>query len=587
MRRLFLILFCACAARAETEYEIDLAKAASHILVIRAAADCRKAACDFQMPVWNALYQVRDFSQYVSSFEAFRRSGEPLAHHLASPSLWRVEAAPGERIQIRYQYFADSPGPFGCSASSRHLFLNPAQALVYPVDGLREPMTLTFRNKPAAWKVAMELPERGGVFRARNYDELADAPAELSHFAETSFTLAGRRLRLAVDGNPEDYDLARLEATARRVASAAVEIMQDVPFPSYTFIYHFRKNGGGGMEHANSAAIDAPAPCRDCSLEAVTAHEFFHLWNVKRIRPQSLEPVDYTRENITPSLWFSEGVTSTYAEYILLQSGLQDAASFLKQVEDKITRYEERPARLTQSAEESSVDAWLERYPYYGRPSRSVSYYLKGELVGYLLDLAIRHASANRRSLDDVMRRLNEQYAQKGKYFEDTAAIERLSSEAAGRDLKGFFDSLVRRPAPIPWNHYLGFAGYRVVSEVTIRPTLGIETARGGGPSVVVAAIEPDGPGERAGLQAGDRLVAMNRRPLKRDPGAEMEALSWKPGAKILLDVERRDERITVEVTPEPARRTIYRIEENPHASAGERALRASWLRSPETAGKP
>src|SRR5262249_55841020 len=163
--------------------------------------------------------------------------------------------------------------------------------------------------------------------------------------------------------------------------------------------------------------------------------------NVKRIRPQSLEPIDYTRENITPSLWFSEGVTSTYGAYIQLQAGLEDGPTFLQRLQDQITRYERVPARLAQSAEESSIAAWLERYPFYQRPSRSISYYLKGELAGYMLDLTIRHHSGNRRNLDDVMRRLNTEYAQKGRYFEDTDALERLASEAAGRDMKDFFDT--------------------------------------------------------------------------------------------------------------------------------------------------
>ncbi len=567
--RWLLFVFWLLAAPAETRYEIDLAQASKHTLTVSVETECRAADCDFQLPVWNATYQIRDFAQYVTDFETNR------PHRTVAPSRWRLKATPGERVRIRYRYLADSPGPFGCSASSRHVFLNFAQILMYPVDRLREPMTVRFLNKPANWKTALELPEHDGAFHARHYDELVDSPVELSAFAERQFSLSGRRLRIAVDGEAGDYDLGRLESTCRKVAEAATGIMQDVPFPAYTFIYHFRKGGGGGMEHVNSTAIDATAPCKECDLAGVTAHEFFHLWNVKRIRPQSLEPIDYTRENITPSLWFSEGVTSTYGTYIQLLAGLEDGPTFLKRLQEEITRYERIPARLAQSAEESSIAAWLERYPLYLRPSRSISYYLKGELAGYLLDLTIRHRSGNRRNLDDVMRRLNTEYAQKGRYFEDTAAIERIASEAAGRDMKDFFDTVIRQPGSIEWDRYLEHAGYRLVSTVTMQPSLGLEVSRRG----QVTELDEGGPAQRAGVQVGDHVVAINRKQVRGRLERDLEALSLKPGSHVNLEIERLNRVLNLQVYPEFVRRTAYRIEELPKAGALEKAIRQGWLR--------
>ncbi len=579
VKRLLLLLCCATAAFAETHYEIDVAKAPLHVLLVSIETDCPKAHCDFQMPVWNALYEIREFAQFVSRFEAAGAAGNPVAYRMLSPSLWRVKAAPGEHVRIRYEYFADSPGPFGCSATARHVFLNFAQILMYPVGRLREPASVAFRNVPAAWKIAVELPERKGSFRARNYDELVDAPAEMSAFQETDFTLAGKRMRVVVDGDPEDYNLDLLEDTARRIAATAAEIMQDVPFPSYTFIYHFRRGGRGGMEHANSCAIDAEAPCRHCTLAGVTAHEFFHLWNVKRIRPQSLEPVDYTRENITPSLWFSEGVTSTMGAYIQLQAGLLEPRDFLSRVASGITSYEQLPARLTQSAEEASIEAWLERYPFYGHPARSVSYYLKGELAGYLLDLTIRHYSAGSKGLDDLMRRLNAVYAKKGAFFNDTEAIQRAASEVAGRDLKDFFDAVVRSAAPIDWDKYLNYAGYRLAPTVQYLPTLGIEAERRAGPAWVLSRLEAGGAAEQAGLEPGDRLVALDQRPIRRDPDSELSSLALKPGASVTLELERGSRRMTVEVHPAFVRRVLYTIEEITVPAAEQKRIRAAWLR--------
>jgi predicted metalloprotease with PDZ domain len=335
------------------------------------------------------------------------------------------------------------------------------------------------------------------------------------------------------------------------------------------------------MEHANGTAIDARSPCRDCSLAAITAHEFFHLWNVKRIRPRSLEPVDYTRENITPSLWFCEGVTSTYASYLQLQAGLLEPAAFLQGLAADITRYEQVPARLVQSAEEASIAAWLERYPSYRRPSRSVSYYLKGELAGYLLDLAIRHRSGGRRSLDDVMRRLNTEYAQAGKYFEDTEALERLASEAAGGDLRGAFDHLIRRATPVDWGTFLGYAGYRLRPETTEIATLGADSARAPGLGVSVSYVEPGGPADKAGLRAGDRVLSLQDRPVDRSLESTLLLLDPRPGVALHLEMERGGERRVLAVTPVFTRRVSYRVEDLPALSPSQQSLRSGWLRRP------
>src|SRR5207237_7650987 len=180
------------------------------------------------------------------------------------------------------------------------------------------------------------------------------------------------------------------------------------------------------MEHAFGTAINLPAADFEKDLDrftAITAHEFFHLWNVKRIRPQSLEPVDYTKENYTPALWFSEGVDSAVADYILLRAGLLDEQHYLNHLEQEITELQTRPAHLTQSAEQSSLDAWLEKYPYYNLPTRSISYYNKGELLGVLLDLKMLQATDDRISLEDLFQFMYEHYAKQGKSFHDAEII--------------------------------------------------------------------------------------------------------------------------------------------------------------------
>ena len=264
---------------------------------------------------------------------------------------------------------------------------------------------------------------------------------EIGQFEEWSFTGgaqgAGRTIRVVYHGERVDHDaLTRLLA---QIVNYETTMMGGAPFPEYTFFLHVGPNyGGGGMEHANCTAISVDSFAQ---LADVSAHEFFHLWNVKRIRPQTLEPLDHTREMYTRALWFAEGVTSTYAAYTLVRTGLWSHAQFLADLAKQINELESRPARAWQSAEESSLDTWLDKYSLYNRPEFSISYYNKGQLLGVALDILIRDATDNRASLDDVMRRMNQEYAERGRYYDDSAGIERAVEEVVS-------DETVREAKP-------------------------------------------------------------------------------------------------------------------------------------------
>src|SRR5256714_14251308 len=215
--------------------------------------------------------------------------------------------------------------------------------------------------------------------------------------------------------------------------------MHDCPFQNYMFIYHFAESaGGGGMEHSYSTAITLPKRDLDADFDrfiSITAHEFFHLWNVKRIRPQSLEPIDYSRENYTRALWFSEGVTTTVGDLALLNAGLMQPEDYFKKLSAAITTLQSRPAHLTQSAEESSLNTWLDKYPNYRSPERSINYYNKGELLGVLLDLKIREDSRGRYSIRDLFQTLNRDFAKRGKFFADSEGVRAVAERLSNNDL--------------------------------------------------------------------------------------------------------------------------------------------------------
>jgi len=507
----------AIAQSSSVAYTISLSSPEKHLVEVQIMVPAGPAHREFQLPVWNALYQVRDFAQYVNWIRAKDRSGHPLALRELDKSSWQLQGAEAGAI-IEYQIYVDSPGPFGAQLNIHHAFLNLAQVLMYPVDARSAPFHVRFSQVPSGWHIATPLdPDSNGGFVAPNYDRLVDSPVEIGQFQESDFDEGGGHFHVVIDADPADYDMARIIAALHKIVASATSWMNDRPFDTYTFIYHFpRGPAGGGMEHAYSTAIELNAESIQQSLNAltsVTAHEFFHLWNVKRIRPQSLEPIDYTRENYTRALWFSEGVTSTAEGLIQLRAGLLDDNQYLARLGEQITEYERRPAHLTQSAEESSLDAWLEGNGYYRRPERSISYYNIGELLGVMLDLEVREASHNRASLREVLRWMNENYAKRGSFFNDSEGVRESAEAVCQVDLTSFFTKYVAGTEAIPWDDFFRPVGLRAQAISNELPDAGFTASRNFDGPMSVGAVTPGGAAEQAGLQVGDTIVELNGKP--------------------------------------------------------------------------
>ncbi len=565
-------------ADAATDYTLDLAKSRSGRLAVSLETTCEQATCDFQMPVWSATYQVRDFAQYVTNFRAADDQGRALPVEKQNPSLWRVAAAPGSRATISYQVLADRPGPFGAYADGEHVCLNLPQVLLYPVARRGLPFSLRFANHPKSWKTVLTLAAKGDRFEAPDYDRLVDTPVHLAESAETEFLHAGRAVRVVAYPRGGEYNLKLLTQTARRVVTAAVEMMDDAPFPSYTFVYHFSDINGGGMEYHDGTSIWGPARCAECNMASLTAHEFFHLWNIKRIRPRSLEPVDFARPNPTPLLWFTEGVTSAYSQYIQLRAGLTGEPEFMARLLRLINQYESRPAARRQSAEEAGIDAWLEVYPAYGRADRSVSYYLQGELIAYLLDLSLRRATANERCFDDVMRRMNRDYARTGRPFEDLDVIINVINEVGGRDMSGEVRNLVRSSESVDWDRYLGYAGYRLEIVERRRVGAGLTLADPPGQGVMVSSVEPGGAAEQAGVRRGDRIFRLGPRRVTGGATEVLRAFSRQSAEAISIGILRNGRSIESALKPRVAVRREYTLVDVDRLDETQRRIRRGFL---------
>ena len=566
---------------AGTAYTVSLENPAQHVVDIQISLRSGPAERELQLPVWNALYQIRDFAQYIDWIRAKDAAGNQLAVHPVTSSRWKINGA-ANGATIEYEMYVDSGGPFGAQLNQHHAFFNLAELLMYPVEARNQPFTLHLAQLPAGWKIATPLQLVDDQFRAENYDRLVDSPVEIGDFQEVDFDEAGGHFRVIIDADPADYNSEKIVAALHKIVSAAISWMDDRPFDTYTFFYHFpRGPAGGGMEHAYSTAIELNAESIKQSLyplTAVTAHEFFHLWNVKRIRPQSLEPIDYTKENYTRALWFSEGVTNTAEEVIQLRAGLIDEKQFLSSLGDEITELERRPAHRTQSAEDSSFDAWLEGFSYYRRPERSISYYNKGELLGDMLDLAIRDSSHGRASLRELLQWMNANYAKRQRFFDDSTAVREAAEAVAHTDFGAFFTKYVAGTDEIPWNDFLHSVGLRVeaiTSEVT---DSGFLASRNFDGPMSVLAVSPGSDAERAGLHAGDTITELQGKTPTEESREQISLL--KPGETIDVKIHSRrggDRELKWKVG---ARQEVkYEVKDLDQVTPEQRAQRTAWLR--------
>jgi predicted metalloprotease with PDZ domain len=591
----FSLVICVCSLGARTEgairYEISLAHPERHVFHVTMTIPDVKDQVTIQMPAWNALYQIRDFSAHVRRVEAAvgaNSSGDlgkdaasrPASIEKIDKQTWRI-AARG-RVTAQYDIYWDEPGPFATQLNQEHAFINPAMILMYVPDRRSEQVKVSLPDVPELWSATgpgiQGVEHMGGArdffSEFANYDALADAPIEAGKFEQ--FQLEGIKPAIWVVVHGDNWRKKQLENDLKRICEYELRLMGDVPFPRYTFLLHIGKGAagaGGGMEHSDSTAISTFS---DESLQNVAAHEFFHLWNVKRIRPASLVPVDYTKEKYTRALWFAEGVTNTYAAYTLARSSIWSKQQFYQDFAEQITEIESRPANHWQSAEQSSLDAWLEKYPLYERAEHSVSYYTKGQILGVLLDILIRDRTNNEKSLDDVLRAMNREFALTGKPYRDSLDVQLTVEKIAGGSFGDFFKHYVAGADPLPYRATLQLAGLDLRPAERKRPTLGFAADIAPGGPMTARTVEANSPAAQAGLQAGDIIVNWNRTDPPRRP--EQWLRQQKPGALVHLRIRRDETEMNVDFHLGEVAEVFYDVVEDSHAGEKARHIRDGLL---------
>ena len=590
------------AAPLELKYYLRLTRPSTHIMEVEIEAGKVTApTLDFVMPAWApGRYAIYDFAKNVQEFRAAGNQGQALPWTKLDKQTWRVEARDaGGAVRVRYRVYAnDLSGSFSQFDLS-HANINGPSVFMY-IDGHKpDPLTLTV-EAPAAWKLISGFAEsvEPRTFPVRNYDLLVDTPMEISADCRLEqFQERGKTIRVAVHSYVErDRNLSRLLEGLKKIVRAQLANMPEPDFSHYTFIIHFAPQAslGDGMEHLNSTQVivraGTAAGALDEALETA-AHEFFHLWNVKRLRPAGLGPFDYTRENYSRSLWFAEGVTTYYGYLSLLRAGLWSRTDFFEHLAEEIRTLAGAPGRTLMSAESSSFHAWFyDRSPQMQETNfanTTISYYNQGAVLGMLLDLEIRERTRGAKSLEDVLRLMYRDFYQApassyygpGRGYEEKDILEALEA-VTGSDFRPWFARYIQGADELPYAEALAQAGLRLRVAVApgSPPSLGVLTQlleRG----LRIAAIRAGEAADRAGLSRDDVLLAVDDLSLAT---AELEdrLKIYPPGAEVPFTVERfgREERINV--TLDPPSPTIYAIENLPSASGEQLSIRNGWLGS-------
>jgi predicted metalloprotease with PDZ domain len=397
---------------------------------------------------------------------------------------------------------------------------------------------------------------------------------------ESSFQQGGATYHVVVDS--PDVDLESLQEMLRRITSAAVDWMQDRPFDDYTFMFLVAHgSGGGGMEHAYSTVIDVGSDrMKQDVMNAAdySAHEFFHVWNVKRIRPQSLEPVDYTREQYSRALWFSEGVTNTAADIIQFRAGLSDEKQMLAHLASVIGGVQGRSARLTQSVEEASLDTWFDQYPAFRRPERSVSYYSEGEVLGFLIDLEMRRVTNGRRCLRDLFQYMNRRYGKQGSYFDDSEGVRLALEVLTGDDFREFFGRYISGTEELPYEQSFAYVGLTLERRQSEQVYAGFVTSRALGKPSTIVRVDDNSAASRLHLLPGDVILEADGKALSGDFNRILQKHDPKVSVHLKVGSANGDLR-EIDLPLSTHRMDEYQFEDLPAVSPVTRSRRTAFLR--------
>lgn len=532
---------------------------------------------NLSLPTWTpGWYVVENYGKNLLRFKITDSIGKQLIYKRTRKQTWSLDTRNIKSIKVEYDYYADTLALNQAKIGKDLAFFTGIELFLLPEGYRNTPSKLHFQI-PNNWKLVSALKETSDpmTFIAADYDTLVDAPAEMGVFDVTKFVVDGKPHTFVAypAGTFSKEKTTKFTEMLGKVALTEKAVFGELPYEKYTYFYFFappESNAGGALEHLDSFVSFAPSGemATPEMLIGTAAHEFFHLWNVKRIRPAEMFPYDYSRENETPLLWVSEGFTNYYGALSTYRAGITSKEDFLKRRSSVIGAIENDEVRNYISPAEASVSTWL---GYDSPVSFGISYYTQGENLGALMDLSIRHETDNKSSLDDVFRALYNDFYKKGKGFTSDDMLGILK-KITKKDYTDFYRKYVFGMEIPNYEEIYAYAGYKVEKKKGQSPILGFNIRnRNGG--FMVNSIENGSPADKAGLVKGDLIIKIEG---ESPQNARFDTFA---GKTIKLIVNRGGEETEIPMAVGSRDIENYELVEMPQANASQMKIREGWLK--------
>ena len=599
-------------------YRLSMSRPVSHLFEVEVEVELPETALpesvDFQMARWSpGRYAVFDFAKNVQQVHAAagicpRKEEQPhgpVCRQALLPVMrvdnqtWRVTTRGNSALTFSYKVFGnDLSGTFS-QLDARHANYNGGSIFMYVVNHKPDPVRL-FIYPPAGWRIVNGRTDRADQreWQFPNWDILIDTPTEIApDWTQDDFEVNGKKYHVVVHSfGDEGGKRKQLVSDIEKIVRAEVAMWGPPEFESYTFLLHFAADdrSGDGMEHLTSTQIIEPGalaePAAYQDALGTVAHEFFHVWNVKRLRPLELGPWDFTRPANTRSLWIAEGFTNYYGHLMMRRAKIWSEERFLQRESQTVAGIENAAGSRLTSADESSLSAsYIDDAPHAQRTdlgNTAISYYPKGELIALVLDLIIRGRTNGKASLDDVMRKMydefylkssNNSYYLRGRGYtpED---LQKVASEVSGVDLTEFFERYTRTPQVLPYDEAFGYVGLQLLKVQAREPYNAGLSVNWQNDEVALGDVRHDSPAEEAGLQRDDELLTIGGKKVSRDNWLKLLA-GYKTGDRVPVTVRRDRKTIRTTIILGEPDRFDYRITEKPNATQQQKALRMAWLK--------
>ena len=592
-------------AAAPVQYTVTIDAPHTHYVQVEAKIIPKQAGdVELFMPVWTpGSYLVREYARQVDSFEAAGSDGKPLAWAKTSKNHWKVSNVPAEGVTVRYRVYCNELSVRTNFVDAEFGILAPAATLMTSQTLVGDEHTVQLRL-PAIWKQSLTSLERpiGGAahsYRAANFDELVDSPIFMGNPQVYPIRVGDVDHYLVNQGGDPYWNGETAAADVAKIVAQHHKMWGNVPYKRYYF-FNIIAEAGGGLEHNNSTVLITSRwsfrnPKNYKKWLGLVSHEFFHVWNVRRLRPRALAHYDYEHEVYFDELWVAEGITSYYEDLALARAGINSPKDYLAALSKQIETLQTGPGRLKQTLVESSRDAWIKFYrPDENSSNTSINYYIKGAVVGFLLDASIRKRTNNRKSLDDVMRNLYERHANKDGYT--NSEVIQVASEITGSDMKGWLERAVGSTSELDYTEALDWLGLGFqASKADEKPEDAKEPEKAKAAASKVAEKTPEiwtgvtldakmlatrilegSPAFTAGVNVGDELIAIDG--FRLTEPLEERLKQNKVGDVVNILVSRRGKLMEIPLTLQAKPTAAWKLEQAKEPTPQQRENFASWL---------